>query len=370
MKLATGNLTAAMLGALIILTACAAVGPPQPPSLELPKPPSDLRAVRKGDRVTLTWTVPTSTTDRQTIRSLGPTHVCRGVQAQIARCGVPVGQVASTPATVKPATTSPKQRTTTTYVDVIPPRLLAGDPAAAITYAVEVSNASGRSAGLSNEVRVPAVNTLPPPDKFQAQVMGDGIQISWAAPAASSAVQDRVTYRLRIYRRQDGTQAETKLAEAAYVRAAADAPATFLDQSFAWEQTYSYHLAVVTVIAEAGKPEVSVEGDDSSEVKVFAHDVFPPAVPASLQAVFSGPGQRAFIDLIWAPVTDVDLDGYNVYRHEAGAAAVKVNAEPLRIPAYRDENVVSGKKYFYSVSAVDVRGNESARSEEASESVP
>jgi fibronectin type 3 domain-containing protein len=86
--------------------------------------------------------------------------------------------------------------------------------------------------------------------------------------------------------------------------------------------------------------------------------------------VFSGPGQRAFIDLIWAPVTDVDLEGYNVYRHEEGSAPVKVNAEPLRTPAYRDDSVVSGKNYLYSVSAIDVRGNESGRSEEAGEVVP
>jgi fibronectin type 3 domain-containing protein len=49
---------------------------------------------------------------------------------------------------------------------------------------------------------------------------------------------------------------------------------------------------------------------------------------------------------------------------------VKVNTEPIRMPAFRDVQVVSGKKYFYSVSAMDQRGNESARSEEASESVP
>ena len=115
---------------------------------------------------------------------------------------------------------------------------------------------------------------------------------------------------------------------------------------------------------------MEIDGDDSPEVNVFAHDVFPPAVPSGLQAVFSGPGQQAFIDLIWAPVTDVDLEGYNVYRHEEGAPPTKVNAAPLKTPAYRDASVVSGKKYLYSVSAVDVRGNESAPSEEANEAVP
>jgi hypothetical protein len=145
---------------------------------------------------------------------------------------------------------------------------------------------------------------------------------------------------------------------------------SFLDQNFEWENTYFYHGAVVSVMETAGKPALEVEGDDTPEVKVFAHDVFPPAVPSGVQAVFSGVGQQAFIDLVWAPVADSDLDGYNVYRHEEGGAAVKVNRELVKTPAFRDVQVASGKKYFYSVSAVDLRGNESARSEQTSESVP
>ena len=131
-----------------------------------------------------------------------------------------------------------------------------------------------------------------------------------------------------------------------------------------------YHAETVTVVARDNKPELQVEGDDTPEVQVFTHDVFPPTVPSGLQAVSSGPGQKTFIDLVWAPVSDVDLDGYNVYRHEDGTPAVKVNDQPLKTPAYRDSSVTSGKTYFYSVSALDVRGNESAHSEETSEAVP
>jgi fibronectin type 3 domain-containing protein len=47
-----------------------------------------------------------------------------------------------------------------------------------------------------------------------------------------------------------------------------------------------------------------------------------------------------------------------------------LNAAPLKTPAYRDTIVEAKKTYFYSVSAIDVRGNESARSEEAGETVP
>ena len=105
----------------------------------------------------------------------------------------------------------------------------------------------------------------------------------------------------------------------------------------------------MTVVAQDGRPEVQVEGDDSPEVKVFADDVFPPIVPSELQAVFSGPGQQPFIDLVWAPDTDADLNGYNVYRHEEGTEPMKLNAEPMKTPAYRDGCVAAGKNYFYSV---------------------
>ena len=107
-----------------------------------------------------------------------------------------------------------------------------------------------------------------------------------------------------------------------------------------------YHAETVTVVAQDNKPEIQVEGDDTPEVKVFAHDVFPPTVPSGLQAVSSGPGQKTFIDLVWAPVSDVDLDGYNVYRHEDGTPAVKVNAQPLKTPAYRDSVRRLGQDVF------------------------
>jgi fibronectin type 3 domain-containing protein len=127
---------------------------------------------------------------------------------------------------------------------------------------------------------------------------------------------------------------------------------------------------MVTVAAAPGKPEVEVEGDDTPAVQIFAHDVFPPAVPTGLQAVFSGVGQAPFVDLVWSPDTEPDLAGYNVFRHEENQPPVKLTSELVKAPAFRDSKVESGKKYFYSVSAVDERNNESTKSEETSEQVP
>ncbi|HEX3102951.1 MAG TPA: fibronectin type III domain-containing protein, partial [Terriglobales bacterium] len=156
---------------------------------------------------------------------------------------------------------------------------------------------------------------------------------------------------------------------AGQIPVSADAQPSFLDSGFEWEKTYDYRVTVVTVVNRPGGPE-QVEGDDSSPIRVVAHDVFPPATPTGLQAVFSGPGQKPFIDLIWAENSENDLAGYNIYRRDAGGEPLKVNTDLVKTPAFRDSNVVPGHEYFYSVSAVDAHGNESPRSEEATESVP
>ena len=79
---------------------------------------------------------------------------------------------------------------------------------------------------------------------------------------------------------------------------------------------------------------------------------------------------KPFVDLVWTPDTEAGVAGYNVYRREQNQPAIKINKELVRASAYRDSDIVPGARYFYSVSAVSVRGNESSRSEEASETIP
>ena len=196
---------------------------------------------------------------------------------------------------------------------------------------------------------------------------GQGIVLSWTSDIPASGSPSSTHYLYRVYRAPEGSHERTLVGE---MPAGSDRRFSVTDSSFEWQKTYEYRAETVTVIAQNNKPPVLVEGDDTPAVRVFADDVFPPAVPTGLQAVFSGPGQQPFIDLVWAPVPDVDLAGYNIYRHEEGAASAKLNPDLVKTPAYRDPNVASGKHYLYSVSAVDLRGNESARSEEAGESVP
>lgn len=359
-----GRTTPCALALCLLLTGCAQTGAPLPPSLELPKPPTDLRASRKGNRVTLNWSEPVVTTDRRSIRYLGPTLVCRSREAEITVCGNPDALVP--PPSLAPRKSSATNSLPQTYTDVLPALMQPEIPTAEVTYAVEVLNRNARGAGLSNRVHVPAVPTLPTPSDFAARLTADGVVITWM-PAAEPQVVPGIQHRYRIYRRQEGSGKDAIAGEVAL------GDSSFTDTSFEWEMMYQYRICVVTMI-KRNDTDVQVEGDDSSPVRVVAHDVFPPAVPVGLQTAFSGEGQKPFVDLIWAPVTSADLAGYNVYRTEAGDTSkgdpAKLNSELVKSPSYRDSAVSPGKIYSYSVSAVDVRGNESPRSEAASESVP
>ncbi|HXZ40488.1 MAG TPA: fibronectin type III domain-containing protein [Terriglobales bacterium] len=350
------------------LIGCGVSGIPRPPSLNLPQPVTDLRALRKGDKVFLAWTVPVETTDGVRIRHLGTTRICRSSDAASSDCGSPVGTMSPPPSALAGQNRSPALTTKSqaSYIDQLPPSLLHDDPAAEVFYTVSVLNQSERSGGLSNQVAVAAVIALPPPSDFRAQVTADGVLLSWTGNPQSPETQ-QLHHLYRVYRREPGTKTDTTVGE---MPLGILRTYLLLDHTFEWEKTYEYRATVVALIHAEGQPETQFEGDDTPWVRVFAHDIFPPAVPSGLQAAFSGAGQQPFIDLIWAPDTDIDLAGYNIYRHEAGTVEQKINPELVKSPAFRDMNVTPGHTYFYSVSAIDVRGNESAHSAEASESVP
>src|ERR1039458_9667491 len=221
-----------------MFTACATMGPPQPPSLKLPKAPTDLRAVRKGDRVILAWTAPSVTTDRQTVRSVGPTRICRGLEAALTRCGTPVGEAAQAVAAINHTSARKVSRS---YTDSLSGQLQSDNPSSFITYAVEVLNAGGRGAGLSNQVRVSLVRTLPPPREFAARVTGLGVVLTWAndVPPAGSAP---VHYLYRIYRRLEGSQEQIL---AGQIPAGSEPMLTLTDSSIEWEKTYEYRAETV-----------------------------------------------------------------------------------------------------------------------------
>lgn len=356
-----------VLGALVWLAGCGTPGAPRPPSLRLPQTVSDLTATRVGSTVTLTWTEPERTTDGEGIRKLGSTLICMGVNDYpMTHCDQTLADLSQP----QFASCAPKIGEAATCAVALPEQIQLQNPLGQATYAIEVLNTNGRSAGLSNQIRIPTAYTLPPIPEVSAKITPDAVAVEFTG-YGEIPVRGNPTQGYHVFRREQSAQTFLDLGPAERKSPGdreARLPYQFFDRNFEWNKAYEYRVVAITTVSLDGKTE-QIEGDPTPAVAVFTKDIFPPAAPTGLQAVASGVGQPPFVDLTWAPNTESDLAGYNVYRHEEGQVPVKINAELIKAPAYRDDQVERGHKYFYAVTAVDLRGNESGKSAEASEVV-
>ena len=143
---------------------------------------------------------------------------------------------------------------------------------------------------------------------------------------------------------------------------------SFTDAKVEFGKTYVY--CVRSVLSYAG---ATAESSDSNFLAVTPRDTFPPAAPKNLVVIYvpAAASVPAHVDLSWAVSPEPDLAGYQVYRSEKdNALGTRVNKQLLLTPAFRDMNVVSGHRYYYSVTAVDRSGNESGPSAAVSVNAP
>jgi len=349
-----------VLGAL--LSGCGTPGAPQLPSLQLARPVDDLTASRKGNKVQLDWTLPRKNTDRTLVRNIPQSRICRH-EGTALMSGCTVVATVQNPKLEEKRKGEQPPAVHMEFVDTLPAQLGEQNPAGFVRYAVEIMNSRDRSTGLSNQVLIPVALTITSPDQITAKVEADGVLISWVGASVPDAPPG-LTYRFRVMRSPAGANAYIALADVE-----PEADGFYLDKTFTWETKYDYRIMPVTLV-HSQKINMAVEGDDSKATEVFTRDIYPPGEPSGLQAVFSSVGQKPFVDLNWAPNMESDLAGYNVFRRLEGGEPAKLNQQLVPVPSFRDGNVLPGKTYLYSVSAVDARGNESLHSPETTEAVP
>jgi len=342
-------------------------GAPQPPSLHLPDRISDLSAVRAGNQVVLTWSMPRRDTDKVPLKGTVTVRICRNENVA-AGCSV-----AATFALAPGADGA--------FTDTLPPALAEGAPRV-LTYFVELDNRKGRSAGLSNGAQILAGAAPAAVDGLAAEMRRDGVLLRWApAPPDTAPVAVRLERKLV----SPPAPATSKSAEGPLAprpepreRTLLVEPAAQLDRaldnSIQFGETYEYRAQRVARVTVNGET-LELAGPLSSPLRIETVNVYPPAVPRGLAAVATAgeAGAGPAIDLNWQPGTEADLAGYMVYRREAGTEGgwQRISpAQPVSAPYYRDANVQPGHSYLYAVSAVDQQGHESTRSAEAVETVP
>ena len=105
----------------------------------------------------------------------------------------------------------PEQKIRMTYSDTLPLQLEEENPAGFATYAVEIMNDRGRSAGLSNQVVIPLAPTIAPPSQVSAEVSADGVRVSWSGgdqPRCSCRADLSLSHRAASGRRRRIHRAE------------------------------------------------------------------------------------------------------------------------------------------------------------------
>lgn len=318
------------LPALLALAGCGYVGPIVPPSAQIPTAVTDLSAAERGDQLNIAFTVPANTTDGIGIREysnidlrIGPVPDNLDVNAWAA---------------------------TARHIDVAPPPAVTRHEEArpvAVSKSLPLSDWIGKRIGVavrtavrkedhfsawSNVVALKVIPPLKPPEA-RVEATAGGYALTWLEP------QPGAQYRISRQGPNDKQPVELGTTD----------KSSYTDSSAHWETPYTYTV----VAAEDGAESLPW----TSKVQNAA-DIFPPSVPSDLSAFSSSDA----IEITWRRSPESDLAGYFVYRSTGGAPFEKQGAL-VNVPSYSDHKVEHGKSYRYAVSAIDQKGNESAKSE-------
>jgi hypothetical protein len=338
----------------------------------------DLRASRKGDKVTLTWSQPRAVAIRESAtenliiaricRSMSPTPPSSTTVADDSTlCAQTVGSIdvqKPVAAGVRVVYSKNSEAAMARFVDTLPLIQEETESLQFAVYTVKLQDARGHQVGLSNAASIPLAPVLPAKG-LHSELDARGVYLIW--DSESEKHHPSLKFDYRIYRSEKGS---VKAAAIPYARAVIHTEEgerwSGVDTNIEWEKTYSYRVTPVTrVYGQGGELIAEIEGDDSAPVEVITHDVFPPAAPERLLAVVTQSRGENFVSLLWAPNAEKDISQYNVYRREQKGEAARINSVPVSVLSFQDDEVVAAHIYFYSISAVDQHGHESARSQEA-----
>src|ERR1700676_389452 len=364
----SGFSTFAFLFSLASLASgCGAPGEPTAPSPPVPTAVADLRARQAGDGFELTFTMPVKTIGGERLAEPPAVEILRGA---LKLDGSPDGKSFHVVYTIPGSLVNNyRAEDRVRYVVPIAPAEIREHPGSTLVCSVRTRASKKRASRDSNSV---TLKVFPVPERIasvQAKLTETAIELSWTAPVRTSggdpltAIHEYHVYRGVLYREdQDATVKD--IPRDKWISPPAllgrSETASFRDIQFDFGKTYAY---VVRSAIEAGGN--LLESDDSDPAVVTAADTFPPGVPRGLVAatVAGGAPGAPEVDLSWSINVETDLAGYRVYRSEQQSGKGELlTPDAVLSPSYRDTSVPPGHHYWYSVTAVDRTGNESAPS--------
>jgi hypothetical protein len=350
-----------VVGLLLILAVagCGKKGPPLPPLVRLPTPPTEFSVQRRGSAVAIQFGVPGGNTDGSTPADISRVEVyaltapAPVTASEIFQRGARVGGVVVNPPPdpdtpegqpAKPSGPLPPDGIDQGAIARLAETLALdenGDPANVRWYIAVGFNKRGRRGSTSPPVAVPVG---PPPDapgKPDVQFDETTITVTWDAAAT----------------------ADPAVALSYHVYAPGDVPirltarpldqTTFDDKRMEWGAERCYVVRSVEVV-----DNLSVESEASPSTCVTLTDTFAPKAPEGLTVVAS----EGAMNLIWNPNPETDLAGYLLWRAmPSDGTLTSITPTPVKESTFRDI-VPAGAHVAYAVQAVDKAGNVSPMS--------
>ena len=382
--------TVLAVAGLVVIAAlgCGKKGDPQPPLARAPNAVSNLAVEQEGDDVVLTFGFPDRLLTGAPLTDLSAIEIYRVMRPSPAltaprRAAPPPSSAATvgTGAVTLPGTGERQVATnvrlaeeafyqaaeriaslplweiadrtrgaSVVYRDPLAPIFAKEGKPQPLAYAVISVRRSGERSPLSNIVTIEP-DVAPEAPTLQPALNAEGsVCLEWQAPAEDVLGRPVDVLGYNVYRRT--------LPQEEYGPPLNAKPVEGLSYT---DPTAPYGPPLVYTVRAILAKNPKVEGVAAEEIAVVHRDVYPPGAPARLDALSEGNRVR----LVWTPVDAADLAGYIVYRSEAGAAPVRLTPDPVVEPFFTDESVGQGKRYAYTVRAVDRAGNQSPPSPEA-----
>lgn len=347
-----------------LVAGCGKRRPPLPPVERVQQRTELLSGAQRGNQVTLSWPAPRRNASDESVQSIRRIDVYRLAEKPTAPLPLTEEEFGARSTLIGSVTYDQIKNAgdTLTYTDSLE---LAGEPTR-LRYAIRFVNASDQRAAFSNFLLIePSAHVAHPPTLINTgkEVGENSITITWQPPTANidgSTPPNILGYN--VYRLDES---QNNNAEAP-INSALISGTHYVDKNFNFGENYQYIVRTVSL----GTGGAQVESLNSNPLSLSPSDTFAPSAPSSI-TIAAAPGK---LSIFFPANPESDIAGYTIYRSTDPDLPkdrwTKQTPALLARTTFQDENVDSGKRYYYYLTATDQAGNVSPPSDVVSETVP
>jgi len=218
-------------------------------------------------------------------------------------------------------------------------------------FGLRIKDSKDKASGFSSLKPLIPISVPLPPLELEAKMSENNVAIEWKPPEKnidSSTPPSVAGYNVyREFENEEFHRINTTLIE----------ETSFVDRDFVYNVTYRYYVR-----ASATRSFPYTESGNSKAAEILTEDTLIPIAPTGLVAITG----EDFVSLSWDSNKETDLAGYRVWRRSASEEEFAALTELIAENVYHDSKLEKNQRYYYAITALDVNGNESQRSEAVS----